>query len=182
MAPEVVDTEDPTRLLLQKSVFLLATLAFSPAHFLLVLRRNSGSRFARYCTEIYSMRSILQRNLVFHFARFCSGVTDFRLSWNLFVIIIADAWDPFYTLCPEIHRRFKSFEMVSLFVTRLKRQQTFVPFRCCLDFLNVSLDSRSMFDVQFVSSNSIGFQIGIFQIDSIFSNCILEPLSPCDSR
>ena len=86
---------------------------------------------------------------------FCS-----LLHRDLFVII-ADAREPFFTLYPEIHRRFKSFEMVSLFVTRLKRQQTFVPFRCCLDFLNVSLDSRSMFDVQFVSYNSIGFQIGI---------------------
>jgi hypothetical protein len=49
-------------------------------------------------------------------------------------------------------------------VTRLKRQQTFGPFRCCLDFLNVSLDSRSMFDVHLYLTIVSGFRSEYFKL------------------
>ena len=68
MAPEVVDTEDPTRLIAPEIGISACDAGFLASSLSVSFAQNSGSRFARYCTEIYSMRSILQRNLVFHFA------------------------------------------------------------------------------------------------------------------
>jgi hypothetical protein len=116
-------------------------------------------RASRFCTEPWITSLCLRRS------RWISSLEfAVRLSWNLFVetysslLQISFRWESFFTLCPEIHRRFKSFEMVSLFVTKLKRQHTFVPFRWCLEFLNVSLDSRSMFDVQLYVTIVSGFR------------------------